>query len=104
LFKACGVLEPKAVIDIPGAVLAYFQTSLWRRGRGAKAAGRVKKGGAGGKYTWGGLMSSGLDGAASPVLDKNDPNYESGDDQEMEKMSTLQSQQVKAYKVAVSAA
>lgn len=48
------------------------------RGRGVKAAGRVKKGGAGGKFTWGGLMSPGLDRAPSPVLDRNDPNYESG--------------------------
>lgn len=62
----------------------------------------MKKGGAGGKYTWGALLSSGFDGAPSPVLDRNDPNYESGDDQEVEKMTSLQSAQVKAYKQAVS--
>ena len=74
------------------------------RGRGVKAAGRVKKGGAGGKFTWGGLMSPGLDRAPSPVLDRNDPNYESGDDGEMEQhMTAVQSQQVKQYKQSVSA-
>ena len=55
-----------------------------RRGRGVKAAGRVKKGGAGGKFTWGGLMSPGLDRAPSPVLDRNDPNYESGEPRKAE--------------------
>lgn len=68
-----------------------------------KAAGRVKKGGAGGKYTWGGLLAPGLDRAPSPILDRNDPNYESGDDGEMEQhMTSVQSQQVKQYKQAVS--
>ena len=80
-----------------------LQNDLWDRGRGVKAAGRVKKGGAGGKYTWGGLLAPGLDRA--PILDRNDPNYESGDDGEMEQhMTTVQSQQVKQYKQAVSSA
>lgn len=67
-----------------------------------KAAGRVKKGGAGGKFTWGGLMASGMDRTASPIVDRNDPNYESGDDAEMERITSVQSQHVKQYKQLVS--
>jgi hypothetical protein len=50
---------------------------LSRRGRGL---GRTKKGGAGGKYTWGTLDPYAADGsldAATQPLDKGDPNYDS---------------------------
>ncbi|KAL4436793.1 hypothetical protein ABPG75_003932 [Micractinium tetrahymenae] len=44
--------------------------------RKGKGAGRTKKSGAGGKYTWGAqLLSDGEE-----VVDPNDPNYDSGDD------------------------
>ena len=40
--------------------------------------GRAKKSGAGGKYTWGSVYADGGEDGASPVLDPNDPNYDSG--------------------------
>ena len=76
------------------------------RGRGPKAAARVKKGGAGGKYTWGDLLA-GAEAPAPPVLDMNDPNYGSSDDESAPVGSLVagspgQSQNVLAFKQAVS--
>ncbi|PSC74724.1 Programmed cell death 4 [Micractinium conductrix] len=44
--------------------------------RKGKGTGRVKKGGGGGKYTWGSQLVSDGD----ETVDPNDPNYDSGDD------------------------
>ncbi len=71
------------------------------RGRGKNALGRVKKGGGGGKFTWGTLMSAGMDRNASPVLDRNDPNYESDAEIGLLRTPSMQSQPVKRYKEAV---
>ncbi len=71
------------------------------RGRGKNALGRVKKGGGGGKFTWGTLMSVGMDRNASPVLDRNDPNYESDAETGLLRAPSMQSQPVKRYKEAV---
>ena len=64
----------------------------------------MKKGGGGGKFTWGALMSAGMERNASPVLDRNDPNYESeAEAGVMRSPSIMQSQPVKRYKEAVRA-
>jgi hypothetical protein len=66
----------------------------------------VKKGGAGGKYTWGDLLA-GAEAPAPPVLDHNDPNYGSSDDEAAPAGGQVagspgQSQNVLAFKQAVS--
>ena len=71
------------------------------RGRGKNALCRVKKGGGGGKYTWGTLMSAGMDRTASPTLDRNDPNYESDAEIGLLRSPSMQSQPLKRYKEAV---
>ena len=71
------------------------------RGRGKNALCRVKKGGGGGKYTWGALMSTGMERTASPVLDRNDPNYESDAESGLLRTPSMQSQPLKRYKEAV---
>lgn len=71
------------------------------RGRGKNALGRVKKGGGGGKFTWGALMSAGMDRTASPVLDRNDPNYESDAENGLLRMPSVHGPSVKSYKDAV---
>ena len=71
------------------------------RGRGKNALCRVKKGGGGGKYTWGALMSAGMDRNASPVVDRNDPNYESDAESGLLRAPSMQSQPLKRYKEAV---
>lgn len=43
-------------------------------------SGRAKKGGSGGKYTWGGLLEDEESGATDAVTDRRDPNYDSGED------------------------
>jgi len=45
--------------------------------------GSPKKGGNGGKFTWGGIRSSDLP-YSQPALDKKDPNYVDRDDDEEE--------------------
>ena len=66
----------------------------------------MKKGGAGGKYTWGGLLT-GAEAPAPPVLDANDPNYVSEDEGELPGAGGAamagngQSSAVQAYKKAV---
>ncbi len=71
------------------------------RGRGKNALCRVKKGGGGGKFTWGTLMSAGMDRTASPTLDRNDPNYESDAEIGLLRTPSMQSQPLKRYKEAV---
>ena len=61
----------------------------------------MKKGGGGGKYTWGALMSAGMDRTALPVLDRNDPNYESDAEIGLLRAPSMQSQPLKRYKEAV---
>ena len=66
----------------------------------------MKKGGAGGKYTWGDLLA-GAEAPAPPVLDHNDPNYGSSDDEGAPAGGPVagspgQSQNVLAFKQAVS--
>lgn len=46
---------------------------LPRKGAGT---GKAKKSGAGGKFTWGSMLTDGDEG--SEALDRNDPNYNSG--------------------------
>lgn len=53
-----------------------FYEKLERKSKSGKGLGSVKKAGSGGKFTWGALSES--DGVA--VLDKSDPNYDSGDE------------------------
>ncbi|KFM26575.1 Programmed cell death protein 4 [Auxenochlorella protothecoides] len=48
--------------------------------RRTKGSGRAKKGGSGGKYTWGGLLEDEESGATDAVTDRRDPNYDSGED------------------------
>ncbi|KAK9805111.1 hypothetical protein WJX73_009330 [Symbiochloris irregularis] len=45
--------------------------------KGPGLPGRAKKGGSGGKYTWGGMLAEAQDGVQ---VDSNDPNYDSDDD------------------------
>jgi hypothetical protein len=59
---------------------------------------RVKKGGSGGKFTWGSVLDTD-EGLAS--LDKNDPNYDSDGDGAIA-FHTQKSVQIKIYKQAVS--
>lgn len=40
-------------------------------------SGETKKKGAGGKFTWGSVLSEAADGGDSAALDRNDPNYDS---------------------------
>lgn len=49
-----------------------------RRSKSGKGLGGSKKGGAGGKYTWGPL----LEDTGVAVLDKSDPNYDSEEEQQ----------------------
>ena len=68
----------------------------------------MKKGGAGGKFTWGDLLA-GAEPPAAPVLDHNDPNYGSSDDEGAPAAGLVagspgQSQNVTAFKQAVSLA
>ncbi|GFR42909.1 hypothetical protein Agub_g3905 [Astrephomene gubernaculifera] len=48
-----------------------------RKSRSVKGPGGAKKGGGGGKYTWGSLLTN---GAGDEVVDRNDPNYDSEED------------------------
>lgn len=53
-----------------------------RKNKQNKGTGAAKKGGGGGKFTWGSMLSE----AAAPVpgaLDRNDPNYDSEEDAEV---------------------
>ena len=47
-------------------------------------------------------MSAGMDPHAPPVLDRNDPNYESDAENGLLRSPSMQSQPVKRYKEAVS--
>ncbi|CAL5223519.1 g6048 [Coccomyxa viridis] len=87
----------------PSRASAEFHHERRSRGRGKNALCRVKKGGGGGKYTWGALMSAGMDRTALPVLDRNDPNYESDAEIGLLRAPSMQSQPLKRYKEAVDA-
>ena len=47
-------------------------------------------------------MSAGMDPHAQPVLDRNDPNYESDGENGLLRSPSMQSQLVKRYKETVS--
>ncbi|KAG2437004.1 hypothetical protein HYH02_011436 [Chlamydomonas schloesseri] len=72
-----------------------------RKSRSVKGPGGAKKGGGGGKYTWGSLLTTG----AEDELDRNDPNYDSEEDEKhvvlMRNHQAALKQEVVAYKEAV---
>lgn len=76
-----------------------FYEKMDRKSRSGKGLGGSKKGGAGGKYTWGSYMED----AGVAVLDKSDPNYDS--DSEVTQVSYRGSsklvQEVEDYKEKV---
>ncbi len=49
-----------------------------RKSRAAKGTGEAKKGGSGGKFTWGSVYTDSRE--ASGAVDRNDPNYDSEDE------------------------
>lgn len=59
-----------------------FYEKMERKSKSGKGPGTTKKGGAGGKYTWGSYLE---DTVGVAVLDKSDPNYDS--DSEVTKIS-----------------
>eukprot|EP00891_Asterochloris_glomerata_P000321 jgi/Astpho2/321/Aster-02203 len=66
-----------------------------------KGQGKVKKGGAGGKFTWGNMMTD-QETQLQGSLDKNDPNYDSEEDKTVSYHSQ-KTLQIKLYKKAVVA-
>ena len=69
------------------------------RSRSSKGLGKPKKGGAGGKYTWGGMLAEAQDGVA---IDHNDPNYDSDDDGMPVSLRYEYAEDLEGYKLAVS--
>lgn len=71
-----------------------------RKSKANKGSGQAKKGGAGGKFTWGDAIKDGQDIVAS--LDRNDPNYDSEEEENVRYRSQLKLQQdVHDYKTEV---
>ncbi|KAL3152918.1 hypothetical protein ABBQ38_012224 [Trebouxia sp. C0009 RCD-2024] len=66
-----------------------------------KGTGKTKKGGAGGKYTWGSSFDN--ESPEAEKVDRNDPNYDSGDEKRALAFHSRKVEQVKAYKQAVLA-
>ncbi|DBB15681.1 TPA: hypothetical protein ACH3X3_003889 [Trebouxia sp. C0006] len=66
-----------------------------------KGTGKTKKGGAGGKYTWG--TSYDNESPEADKLDRNDPNYDSGEERHALAFHSRKVEQLKAYKQAVLA-
>jgi hypothetical protein len=48
-----------------------------KKSKNTKGTGAVKKGGGGGKFTWGSALTDSYD---APALDSHDPNYDSDED------------------------
>lgn len=71
-----------------------FYEKLERKSKSGKGLGSAKKAGSGGKFTWGALSES--DGVA--VLDKSDPNYDSGDDKRAVVYRSKIQEEVDSYK------
>lgn len=71
-----------------------FYEKVERKSRSGKGLGSAKKAGSGGKFTWGALSES--DGVA--VLDKSDPNYDSGDDKQTVVYRSKMKEEVDSYK------
>ncbi|KAK9828666.1 hypothetical protein WJX72_001404 [[Myrmecia] bisecta] len=71
------------------------------RSRMGKGSGKTKKGGAGGKFTWGSPLLD--DDRVTASVDRNDPNYSSDDDQHAVAYHSQKSVQIKIYKQAVIA-
>ncbi|KAG2483606.1 hypothetical protein HYH03_017548 [Edaphochlamys debaryana] len=73
-----------------------------RKSRSAKGPGGAKKAGAGGKWTWGSLLTN---GAGDETLDRNDPNYDSEEDEKhvvlLRNHQAALRQEVAAYKEEV---
>lgn len=66
----------------------------------AKGTGQAKKGGGGGKFTWGDAIRDGQDAVSS--LDRNDPNYDSEDEDDVRYRTNQKLQQeVMDYKTEV---
>ena len=61
--------------------------------------GKAKKGGAGGKYTWGGMLTEDQDG--NVATDHNDPNYDSDEDGMAVSLQYEYAEDLQAYKLAV---
>ena len=76
----------------------YYE-KMDRKSRSGKGTGGSKKGGAGGKYTWG----SYVDDMGVAVLDKSDPNYDSDSEEAKVKYrgSSKIVQEVEEYKERV---
>ena len=76
-----------------------FYEKMDRKSRSGKGTGGSKKGGAGGKYTWG----SYVDDTGVAVLDKSDPNYDSDSEEAKVKYrgSSKIVQEVEEYKERV---
>lgn len=69
-----------------------------RRSRNTKGLGKPKKGGAGGKYTWGAVLAEDQDGVA---VDHNDPNYDSDEDGMPVSLQYEFAEDLAVYKLAV---
>lgn len=72
-----------------------------KKSKAAKGSGATKKGGAGGKFTWGNVLAHGEEGVSA--LDRRDPNYDSDEERHVV-LHTQQSRikaEVQAYKQEV---
>jgi len=76
-----------------------FFDKMDRKSKSGKGSGGSKKGGAGGKYTWGSFMED----SGVAVLDKSDPNYDSDSEHNKVKYrgQTKIIQEVEEYKEKV---
>lgn len=71
-----------------------------RKSRMGKGTGAPKKGGGGGKYTWGTILEGGEGSPAA--IDKNDPNYNSEEEQKVVYKSSADiREEVQKYKMRV---
>lgn len=66
-----------------------------------KGTGKTKKGGGGGKFTWGSSYDN--ESTESEQVDRNDPNYDSGEEKHALAFHSRKTEQIKAYKQAVLA-
>lgn len=93
-------LKSRPSTELKGRTSAEL-SSHHRSQQSKKGQGKVKKGGAGGKFTWGNMMTD-QETQLQGSLDKNDPNYDSEEDKTVSYHSQ-KTLQIKLYKKAVVA-